>query len=153
MSLPKSPAAKASYHMKPANSVSRPRTVAKKMSKKSAGATVPSHAKASTGTVKKTRQTGERKNAAVAAVELAQELEKGLADGRLDILTPQALQALMASLCKFYAASIEADRVFPLLADRSSITGTEVMIACGALLKSANLQVFELGMWQSWTGR
>ena len=85
--------------------------------------------------------------------DTALSIEKGLAEGRLDILTPQALQALMAALCKTYAANIEAGLTFPLLADRGSVTSTDVMVACGALLKSANLQVFELGMWQSWTGR
>jgi hypothetical protein len=90
---------------------------------------------------------------AAEATELAREIEKGLAEGRLDILTPQALQALMAALCKTYAANIEAGLAFPLLADRGSVTSTDVMVACGALLKSADLQVFELGMWQSWTGR
>jgi hypothetical protein len=90
---------------------------------------------------------------AAEATALAREIEKGLAEGRLDILTPQALQTLMAALCKTYAANVEAGLAFPLLADRGSVTSTDVMVACGALLKSADLQVFELGMWQSWTGR
>ena len=30
---------------------------------------------------------------------------------------------------------------------------TDVMVAASGLLKAANLAVFELGMWQSWTGR
>jgi hypothetical protein len=28
-----------------------------------------------------------------------------------------------------------------------------VMVTASGLLKAANLAVFELGMWQSWTGR
>lgn len=91
--------------------------------------------------------------AAVDAAELARELDTGLAEGRLDVLTPHALQTLMAALCRTYAANIEAGRTFPLLPERSAVSGTDVMVACGALLKAANLQVFELGMWQSWTGR
>ena len=40
-----------------------------------------------------------------------------------------------------------------VLADRQSASPTEIMTMTSALLKAANLAVFELGMWQSWTGR
>jgi hypothetical protein len=33
------------------------------------------------------------------------------------------------------------------------VSPTDVMITASALLKAADLQVFELGMWQSYTGR
>jgi hypothetical protein len=39
------------------------------------------------------------------------------------------------------------------LADRSRVSSTDVMVSASGLLKAANLAVFELGMWQSWTGR
>jgi hypothetical protein len=39
------------------------------------------------------------------------------------------------------------------LSQRGRCTPTDVMVTASKLLKSANLQVFELGMWQSWTGR
>jgi hypothetical protein len=84
---------------------------------------------------------------------LAGELEQALAEGRIDALAPEALQALMAALCKLYGANIEAGHAFPILSGTTIATGTDVMVACGALLRAANLQVFELGMWQSWTGR
>ena len=32
-------------------------------------------------------------------------------------------------------------------------TATEVMVTVTAMLKAVNLQVFELGMWQAWSGR
>jgi hypothetical protein len=35
----------------------------------------------------------------------------------------------------------------------TAVSATDVMITASGLLKSADLQVFELGMWQSWTGR
>ena len=34
-----------------------------------------------------------------------------------------------------------------------TVTPTEVMVTASGLLRAANLAVFELGMWQSWTGR
>ena len=64
-----------------------------------------------------------------------------------------AIQALMAAACRSYSAQVEAGGSFPPLADRSRVTSTDVMVTASGLLKSANLAVFELGMWQSWTGR
>ena len=32
-------------------------------------------------------------------------------------------------------------------------TATEVMVTVTAMLKAVNLQVFELGMWQAWSGK
>ncbi len=87
------------------------------------------------------------------AKRLASELERALASGRRDLLSTQALQALMAAVCKTYAAQVEAgEQVLPL-PERGGATATEVMITASGLLKAANLAVFELGMWQSWTGR
>jgi phage I-like protein len=87
------------------------------------------------------------------ATRLAADIERSLADGRLDTLTPQALQALMAATCKAYAAQIEAGNPIAALAQRTTVTPTEVMVTASGLLRAANLAVFELGMWQSWTGR
>jgi hypothetical protein len=89
----------------------------------------------------------------VQAKRLAAELERALAGGRRDALSTEALQALMAAACKTYAAQVEAgEQVLPL-PERGGATATEVMITASGLLKAANLAVFELGMWQSWTGR
>ncbi|TMJ33779.1 MAG: hypothetical protein E6G96_03895 [Alphaproteobacteria bacterium] len=88
-----------------------------------------------------------------AAQRLAAGMERALASGRRDLLSTAALQALMAAVCKTYAAQIEAgDEVLPL-PQRGGATATEVMVTASGLLKAANLAVFELGMWQSWTGR
>jgi hypothetical protein len=87
------------------------------------------------------------------ATRLAAEIERALADGRIDVLTPQAVQALMSAACKTYAAQLEGGSVALPLAARSTVTPTEVMVTASGLLKAANLAVFELGMWQSWTGR
>lgn len=91
--------------------------------------------------------------ASAQAKELAATIERGLRDGNLDTLTPEAFQSLMAALCKCYGAQVEAGRDFLPLADRQSASPTEVMTTTSGILKAANLAVFELGMWQSWTGR
>jgi hypothetical protein len=59
----------------------------------------------------------------------------------------------MAALCKSYGTQLEAGAQFLPLASQTSASPTEVMTTTSALLKAANLAVFELGMWQSWTGR
>jgi hypothetical protein len=98
-------------------------------------------------------KTVEGDGSSTEAKRLAAELERALAGGRRDALSTEALQALMAAACKTYAAQVEAgEQVLPLPA-RGGATATEVMITASGLLKAANLAVFELGMWQSWTGR
>jgi len=92
-------------------------------------------------------------DASVTAKQLAAEIEAALARGRIDLLSPDALQALIAAVCRSYSAQIEAGASFLPLAERSRVTSTDVMVMASGLLKSANLAVFELGMWQSWTGR
>ena len=87
------------------------------------------------------------------AKALAAEIDLALGQGRTDLLSTDALQVLMAAVCRSYSAQIEAGGSFPPLAERSRVTSTDVMVTASGLLKSANLAVFELGMWQSWTGR
>ena len=87
------------------------------------------------------------------AVTLARELDLATLNGKLDAISPQAMQVLMAALAKAYGANAEAGERYPVLAGPASVSGTDVLTLCGALLKAADLQVFELGMWQSWTGR
>lgn len=85
------------------------------------------------------------------ALELAARIEKMVETGDLQTIQPHAQQALIAALCKLYAANTEAGDRYPVLGQRSAVSATDVMIVCGALLKAVDLQVFELGMWQSWS--
>jgi hypothetical protein len=110
----------------------------------------PASAKAAAKAVTKPAADG---TASAEATALAAKIERDLRDGRSDTLTPQAFQALMAALCKSYGTQLEAGAQFLPLASQVSASPTEVMTTTSALLKAANLAVFELGMWQSWTGR
>jgi hypothetical protein len=87
------------------------------------------------------------------AKRLAAELERDLAEGRSDRIAPEALQVLLAALCKIYSAQVDAGGAFLPVPGQNSLAPTDVMITASGLLRSANLAVFELGMWQSWTGR
>ena len=113
----------------------------------------PGHAKSVERQATANRAVETPNGGSVQAKRLAAELERALASGRRDLLSTEALQALMAAVCKTYAAQIEAgEQVLPL-PQRGGATATDVMITASGLLKAANLAVFELGMWQSWTGR
>ena len=83
---------------------------------------------------------------------LAAALERGVADGKLDLVTAEALQALIAAACRLYGARTEAGEQFTPV-PKHSISATDVMVTASGLLRAADLAVFELGMWQSWTGR
>lgn len=80
-------------------------------------------------------------------------LEQASAAGRGDAMSPALLQDLLAALCRTYVAQLEAGNTHTPLRDRHAVSNTDVMIMASALLKSANLAVFELGMWQSLAGR
>ncbi len=90
--------------------------------------------------------------ASVDAKRLAEALERSIADGKLDLLSADALQALIAAACRLYSARSEAGEQFTPV-PKHSISATDVMLTASGLLRAADLAVFELGMWQSWTGR
>ena len=86
------------------------------------------------------------------AKRLAAALERGIVDGKLDVLSAEELQKLIAAACRVYTARVETgEQLMPV--PRNSITATDVMVTASGLLRAADLAVFELGMWQSWTGR
>jgi len=86
------------------------------------------------------------------AKKLAAVLERGIVDGKLDMVSAEALQKLIAAACRVYTARLEAGEQFMPI-PKNSISATDVMVTASGLLKAADLAVFELGMWQSWTGR
>jgi hypothetical protein len=86
------------------------------------------------------------------AKRLAATLERSVADGKLDLVSTEALQSLIAAACRVYSARTEAGEQFTPV-PKNSISATDVMLTASGLLRAADLAVFELGMWQSWTGR
>ena len=89
---------------------------------------------------------------AAEAKRLAAAIERGIADGRLDVLSADALQAVIAAACRLYTARREAGEQFMPVAE-NSLSATDVMVTASGLLRAADLAAFELGMWQGWTGR
>jgi hypothetical protein len=60
------------------------------------------------------------------------------------------LQRLIAAAVKLYVAKVEAEGPFPAV-PYAGINATEAMVSSSALLRGANVNVFELGLWQSWS--
>jgi hypothetical protein len=90
--------------------------------------------------------------ASARAKEIAGAIANGIADGRLDVLSTEALQALLGAACRLYAARSESGEQFAPVA-RNTVSATDVMITTSGLLRAADIAVFELGMWQGVTGR
>ena len=63
------------------------------------------------------------------------------------------IQSLLARAVRLYAERAEQGDAPPAFAAGAPVTATDVMVTVTAMLKAVNLQVFELGMWQAWSGR
>ena len=96
----------------------------------------------------KTPQTG----LSADAIKLANEIEQAFKKSDAAI-SEEAMQALMSTLCRVYAAQVENGSKYTPIPEGQVVSPTGVMVTASGLLKAANLAVFELGMWQSWTGR
>jgi len=86
------------------------------------------------------------------AIKLAMEIEHAFAKSD-QALSTDAMQALMGALCRVYSAQVEAGARYTPITEGQVVSPTAVMVTASGLLRAANLAVFELGMWQSWTGR
>ena len=86
------------------------------------------------------------------AIKLAGEIEQAFKNSD-DAISEEAMQALMGTLCRVYSAQVENGAKYTPIAEGQVVSPTGVMVTASGLLRAANLAVFELGMWQSWTGR
>jgi len=99
------------------------------------------------------KSAGKAGNGASAeAKRLAATIERGIAAGRLDVVSADALQVLIAVTCRSYAARRQAGEDFAPVA-KNTVSATDVMITASSLLRAADVSAFELGMWQGLTGR
>jgi len=90
-------------------------------------------------------------DAVTAAIAL---LTGAISADQLDQLPPELVQKLIAAAIRAYSAKVQAGEQFlPFHPTTGRVSPTDVMITASSLLKAADLQVFELGMWQSYTGR
>ena len=90
--------------------------------------------------------------AGTALQEAIAALEDARRTNNLDAVGVADLQRLMAALVNAYCAKRAGGEKFAPLAPDHGVTPTDIMVAASQLLKAGDLQVVELGMWQSWTG-
>ena len=65
-------------------------------------------------------------------------------------ITDAHLQEVLAQAVKLYVERVTANDPFPPFPSNVVITATDVMVMATAMLKAVNVQLFELGMWQTW---
>jgi len=72
---------------------------------------------------------------------------------RPESVSDESLQLLLAAAVKLYGAKNPDGirlRAFP--EGGAGVTATDVMVATTAMLHAVNVQMFELGMWQAFSG-
>lgn len=62
------------------------------------------------------------------------------------------LQAVMGAAVKRYAERLGEGGELRAFAPGAGVTATEAMLVTTAILRAVNVQLFELGMWQAWSG-
>ena len=69
-------------------------------------------------------------------------------------LSDMEIQALLARAVKLYADRVAArEAPLPAFPEAADVTATDAVVTTTAILKAVNVQLFELGMWQAWSGR
>jgi hypothetical protein len=87
------------------------------------------------------------------AAKLAKSLKEAGAAGSFEGVSDAALQEILAAAVHEYGSRMENGGEFKPFPARRHVTATDVMVSCSAMLKAVGLQLFELGMWQAWTGK
>jgi hypothetical protein len=63
----------------------------------------------------------------------------------------QDVQKLLALAVRLYVANYHAGQDISIFPEKSGVSATDVMIACTRMLEAVNVQLFELGMFQTWS--
>jgi len=87
-----------------------------------------------------------------AVKSLARRIQDEIASGNTEIMTLEGLEAMLGSLFSLYAGHTEEQGSLTPLKLGETANATAILMTTSALLRGANLELFELGMWQSWSG-
>ncbi|MDB5410741.1 MAG: hypothetical protein JWL84_5653 [Rhodospirillales bacterium] len=90
---------------------------------------------------------------AAKSAKLAKSLQEAGEAGSFDGVSDAALQEILAAAVHEYGSRIEDGSEFKPFPARRHVTATDVMVISTAMLKAVGLQLFELGMWQAWSGK
>jgi hypothetical protein len=83
--------------------------------------------------------------------DVVHSIERLVANGAIDGLPDPTLQQLFKACVQLYSRKVDAGRRFTPCGDTRDISATSIMVTASGLLKGANLELFELGMWQSFS--
>ena len=92
------------------------------------------------------------KTVAELASEIAARLNDSVDNYRLEDIPDDSLGQLFASVVRAYGAKVQNNENPRVFGRNSGITPTDVMIGVTGMLDGVNLQLFEVGLWQSWSG-
>jgi hypothetical protein len=81
-----------------------------------------------------------------------QSIERIVENGAVDDLPDATLQQLFKACVQLHAQKVDAGRRFAPCGDTRDMSATNIMVAASGLLKGANRELFELGMWQRFSG-
>jgi hypothetical protein len=83
---------------------------------------------------------------------VAQLIERLVENGEGNILPDTVLQRLFKACVQIYAQKVDGGNPITPCGNSRDLSATSVMLTASGLLKGANLEMFELGMWQSFSG-
>jgi hypothetical protein len=63
------------------------------------------------------------------------------------------LRFALAGLVRVFGDRAADDARMLVFPEGHDVTANEAMVSVTAILRALNLQIFELGLWQNWTGR
>lgn len=85
-----------------------------------------------------------------AALRAFAEQVLALKDG--EEIPKQVMQHGITTLTKLYTVRFQVGERWPPFTSGRTMPPTAVMIMSTAMLRSVNVELFELGMWQAWSG-
>ncbi len=74
----------------------------------------------------------------------------GLEDG--EEISDEMVQEGLTALVRLYTVKFQLGERWPPFAPGKPMPATSVMIMSTAMLRAVNVETFELGLWQSWSG-
>ena len=67
-------------------------------------------------------------------------------------LPDELVQQALTAMTRLYTVKFQMGERWPPFINDREMPATAVMIMSTAMLRSVNLELFELGMWQAWSG-
>jgi hypothetical protein len=86
-------------------------------------------------------------DAAGALLAATAQLSDAVARDDVDGLSDRILQQTLSAVVRAYALKVDRHGEFPAFLPEDGVSATDVAVSAAALLKAANIAVFELAMW------